>query len=360
MPSNNYVCIMAGGIGSRFWPASRSAKPKQFLDILGTGKTLLQATYDRFLQLCPSDNIFILTNETYSALVKEQIPGIKSDQILEEPHRKNTAPCIAYAAFRIASENPTANILVAPSDHIIKNEDEFIRVAKLGLDFVSRHDALLTLGLRPSRPDTGYGYIQFEEEEIETGIHPVKTFTEKPNRATAQTFIKSGDFLWNAGIFLWNTRSILKALEDHLPDVTEAFADIKEYLGTEHEAKAVDKAFLGCPNISIDFGVMEKASNVYVLPASLQWSDLGTWASLYVEKEKDYFGNAVTGDNVVVYEAGNNMVHVPNKKMVVIQGLDNYIVVDTDDVLLIIQKDLEQKIKDITNDIKREKGEAYL
>lgn len=360
MASRNYACIMAGGIGSRFWPASRSAKPKQFLDILGTGKTLLQTTYDRFLQLCPPENIFVLTNAGYVDLIMEQLPGMSREQILAEPHRKNTAPCIAYAAYRIAKDSPSANIIIAPSDHIIKNEEQFISIARNGLDFVSRHDALLTLGLRPTRPDTGYGYIQFQEEEIETGIHPVKTFTEKPNKTTAQAFIKSGDFLWNAGIFLWNTRSIIKAMEEHLPDVNDAFAEIQEFLGGEFEEKAVDKAFLRCPNISIDYGVMEKAENVYVIPASLQWSDLGTWASLYVEKEKDYFGNAVTGSNVVVYDAGHNMIHAPDNKLVIIQGLENFIVVDTSDVLLIIPKYQEQKIKDITNDIKRDKGEEYL
>jgi len=360
MPSNNYACIMAGGIGSRFWPASRSDKPKQFLDILGSGETLLQGTYKRFLQLCPQENIFILTNQVYIDLVKEQLPGISDQQILAEPHRKNTAPCIAYAAYRIARENQDANIIVAPSDHVIKDEEEFIRIAAKGLGFVSRNDALLTIGIRPTRPDTGYGYIQFMEEDIESEVHQVKTFMEKPDRKTAETFIKSGDFLWNAGIFIWNVKSILQSIENYLPEVSDAFHEIRGLFGSKEEAHAVDVAFLRCPNISIDYGVMEKAKNVFVMPAAFGWSDLGTWASLYAEKDKDYFENAVTGKNVMIYEATNNMIHVNDKKMVVIQGLENFIVVDTDNILLIVSMDEEQKIKEITNDIKREKGEKYL
>lgn len=360
MNNNSYVCIMAGGIGSRFWPASRTAKPKQFLDIVGTGKTLIQSTYERFLKICPPENIFILTHTDYIDLVKEQLPAITDVQLLTEPARKNTAPCIAYAAFKIHKINPEANIIVAPSDHIILQEEEFVRIANNALDFVSKKDALCTLGIRPTRPDTGYGYIQYFETETAEGIHPVKTFTEKPEKEVAQQFIKSGDFLWNAGIFIWNVKSILSALEKNLTQVYDAFAEIEESMLTSKENKAVEKAFITSPSISIDYGIMEKAKNVYTLPSSFGWSDLGTWASLYVEKDKDYFNNAVNGKNVVVYDSTNNIINVPDKKLVVIQGLENYIIVDTDDVLLICNKEEEQRIKEFTHDIKMKKGDKFL
>ena len=351
---------MAGGIGSRFWPASRTEKPKQFLDILGTGKTLIQTTFDRFLKICPKENIFILTHSDYIGLVKEQIPSIEDVQILTEPARKNTAPCIAYAAFKINKINPDANIIVAPSDHIILQKDAFINIANTALEFVAKNDALCTLGIRPTRPDTGYGYIQYFEKETSSGIHKVKTFTEKPIKEVAQQFIESGDFLWNAGIFIWNVKSILASLEKNLLEVYDAFSEAEKDILTNKETEAIEKVFITCPSISIDYGILEKANNVYTLPSSFGWSDLGTWASLYVEKEKDYFKNAVNGKNVVVYESTNNIINVPTKKLVVIQGLENYIVVDTDDVLLICNKDEEQRIKEFTHDIKMNKGDKYL
>ncbi|MCO5229819.1 MAG: sugar phosphate nucleotidyltransferase [Chitinophagales bacterium] len=357
-----YAAIMAGGIGSRFWPASRTNKPKQFLDILGTGESLLQATFRRFLKVCDKENIFILTNLDYIDLVKEQLPDIKDDQILAEPARKNTAPCIAYASYKISQIEPDANIIVAPSDHIISNEDEFVRIVNSSFDFVSQNEALCTLGILPTRPDTGYGYIQFREDPTtQDDVFKVKTFTEKPNRETAKQFIKSGDFLWNAGIFIWNVKSILGSFQKYLHEVSDAFEEVKTYLGTDKELPAIERAFAECPNISIDFGIMEKAENVYVIPANFGWSDLGTWASLYAEKEKDYLQNAVSGNHVVVYDSSNNIIHVPNDKLVVIEGLDNYIVVDTEDVLLICSKDHEQKIKEFTQDIKNNKeGEIFL
>ena len=360
MDKNTYAAIMAGGIGSRFWPASRTARPKQFLDILGIGRTLIQSTYDRFLKICPKENIFILTHIDYIPLVKEQLPDITDAQILAEPARKNTAPCIAYNAFKINKLNPNANIIVAPSDHIILNEDEFVRISELAVDFVSINNALATLGIRPSRPDTGYGYIQFFEEEASPGIHKVKTFTEKPQKEVAKQFLESGDFLWNGGIFIWNVKTILAALEKNLLVVYDAFVEVEDDLLTENEEAAVEKAFITCPSISIDYGVMEKANNVYTLPSSFGWSDLGTWVSLYTEKEKDYLQNAVNGKNVVVYDSNNNIINVPNEKLVVIQGLENFIVVDTKDVLLICNKDEEQHIKEFTHDIKMKKGERYL
>ena len=360
MSKITYAAIMAGGIGSRFWPASRTAKSKQFLDILGTGRTLIQATYDRFLKICPKENIFILTHTDYINLVKQQLPDITDEQILTEPARKNTAPCIAYAAFKINKLNPDANIIVAPSDHIILKEDEFVRIAELAIDFVSKNDALCTLGIRPTRPDTGYGYIQYFEEETSEGIHKVKTFTEKPEKEVAKQFLASGDFLWNGGIFIWNVKSILSSLEKNLIQVYDAFVEAEPDILTSNEKNAVEKAFITCPSISIDYGVMEKAKNVYTLPSSFGWSDLGTWASLYAEKEKDYFNNAVNGKNVVVYDSTNNIINVSDKKLVVIQGLENFIVVDTDDVLLICNKDEEQRIKEFTHDIKMKKGDKYL
>lgn len=351
---------MAGGIGSRFWPASRTAKPKQFLDILGTGQTLLQSTFERLSAICPPENIFILTNADYIDLVKEQLPEIAAIQILAEPARKNTAPCIAYAAYKIRGINPNANIIVAPSDHIILNQVEFNRIAQLALDFVSENNALCTLGIVPSRPDTGYGYIQFFEEEVQAGIHKVKTFTEKPDRKTAERFVSSGEFLWNAGIFIWNVNSVIHAFQKFLPEVGEAFDEVDPLLSTDMELPAIEKAFALCPNISIDFGIMEKAENVFVLPADFGWSDLGTWASLYEEKEKDYLQNAVTGNNVVIYDSSSNIIHVPDHKMVVLQGLENYIVVDTPDVLLVCNKDQEQRIKEFTQDIKINRGDRFL
>jgi mannose-1-phosphate guanylyltransferase len=355
MNHNTYVAIMAGGIGSRFWPASRTSKPKQFLDILGTGKTLIRSTFERFLQLCPAENIYILTNKDYIELVKEQLPELSYDQILGEPARKNTAPCIAYVSYKIIAKNPNANIIVAPSDHIILEELNYINTTKKAIDFVSKNDALVTLGIVPTRPDTGYGYIQFLEPAIEDGIYKVKTFTEKPTLEIAEKFIATGEFLWNAGIFIWNVKSITKAFEKLLPDVSDTFIEIKEDLNTDLEAQAIERAFNICPSVSVDVGIMEKADNVYVLPSSFGWSDLGTWASLHAEHQKDEFENAYSGDNIKLYEAKSNMINAPENKLVVIQGLENFIVVDTGDVLLICEKSKEQSIKQITQDIKKHK-----
>lgn len=361
MSKHTYVAIMAGGIGSRFWPASRTNRPKQFLDILGTGKSLLRSTFERFLKLCPPENIYILTNLDYVDLVREQLPELGEGQILGEPLRKNTAPCIAYVSHKIKQRDPKANFIVAPSDHIILDEAAYLETSRRALDFVAREEALVTLGIRPSRPDTGYGYIQFLEPEVETGIHKVKTFTEKPDLETATHFLASGEFLWNAGIFIWNVNAVLHAFEELLPDVHEAFLAYDDQFGTEQEPQAVLKAFQHCPNISVDFGIMEKASNVFVLPADFGWSDLGTWASLHAEMAKDEAGNAVSGGQAQLYEASGNMISAPAGKLVVIRGLENYIVVDSGDVLLICERDREQEIKGITQDLQKLKGgEQYL
>lgn len=351
---------MAGGIGSRFWPMSRETWPKQFLDILGVGRTLIQSTFDRFSKICPADHIYILTNERYRDLVKEQLPQLPDANILGEPMRKNTAPTIAFFSEKIHKIDPEANTVVAPSDHLVLHEDKFLDVVKKGLDFTDKHEALVTLGIKPSRPDTGYGYIQFHEEEEHTGTFKVKTFTEKPTLKLAKTFLKSGDFLWNSGIFIWRVETILTAFAEHLPEVHEVFEEGKGFFNTDQEAAFAQKAFSICSNISIDYGVMEKADNVFVIPADFGWSDLGTWASLYSNLNRDYLGNAVSGNKVIIHDATDCMIHTQQDKLVVLQGLKNFIVVDTDDVLLIFKKEKEQELKQIVSEVKRMKGDRYL
>jgi mannose-1-phosphate guanylyltransferase len=356
---NNYVAIMAGGIGSRFWPESRNNHPKQFLDILGTGKSLIQWTYLRFLNICPPENIFIITSASYIATLKEQIPELKDENILAEPSRKNTAPCAAYIAFKLKQINPNANIIVSPADHLIFEERAFERTIFDSLDYVARHKALLTLGIKPTRPDTGYGYIQFEETDEESKVFPVKTFTEKPSLELAETFLRSGDFLWNAGIFVWNVNTIIEAIQTHLPEMYELFISVTDY-NTENEVKSIEKIYPMCQNVSIDYGFMEKAKNVFVIPSHFGWCDLGTWNSAYDNHSKDKLGNAIMGDNIMIIDATECMVKAPNQKLVVLQGLNNHIVVDTKDVLLICEKKREQQIKDYVNEVKRKKGESFL
>lgn len=359
---HNYCVIMAGGIGSRFWPMSRNAFPKQFLDILGTGRTLLQSTYDRFSAFCPEGNIFVVTNEAYVETVKAQLPGLDPSRILSEPHRKNTAPCIAYAAYKISAIDPDARMVVAPSDHLITREEEFKRVVLQGLDFAAGKDSLITLGIKPSRPDTGYGYIQFVDDanHHSTGLFKVKTFTEKPDLAMAEFFLKSGEFLWNSGIFLWNVSSIRSAFAKHLPEMDNLFGEASAHFGKADEYDAVKTAYEQCTNISIDFGVMEKADNVYVISADFGWSDLGTYGSLYEHIQQDSNGNAVIGKNVMVYDSKNCMVSVPKDKLVVLQGLDGYIVVESEGVLLVCRKQDEQQIRQFVNDVKLHKGDRFV
>ena len=357
---HTYVAIMAGGIGSRFWPQSRSAKPKQFLDILDTGKTLLQITYDRFTNICPPENIQIVTLDEYDALVREQIPGIQSHQIVKEPTRRNTAPCIAYICDKIYAKDPEATIIVVPSDHIILYEDKYLEIISKCLDFVADHDALVTLGIKPTRPSTGYGYIQYDEEKREGEFYRVKTFTEKPDAEIAKTFVKSGDFLWNSGMFVWKARTILDAMHKYLPEVMDCFAGAHEVYGTPKEKAFIERAYSQCTNISIDYGVMEKADNVFTIPSKFGWSDIGSWDSLYEVYDKDYLGNAVMGKNVKIYDASNNMIMVQDGKLVVLQGLDGYCIVDTHDVLLICQKSQEQQLKEMTIDLKKDNLDRYL
>ncbi len=353
---------MAGGIGSRFWPMSRNTFPKQFLDILGTGKTLIQQTFERLKNVCPPENILVVTNESYVGLVKQQLPEMNAANILGEPYRKNTAPCIAYAAAKIQSLNKNANIVVAPSDHIITNEQEFINAIKKALEFTAKNDNLLTLGIKPSRPDTGYGYIQFvdDKKKDHNKIYKVKTFTEKPNLEMAKFFLQSGEFLWNAGIFIWNLQTITKALEEHLTDIYSLFNDAQPYFGTSDELNHIKMAYEHCTNISIDFGVMEKAKNVFVMGADFGWSDLGTYGSLYEHIKHDTNENAVVGKNVMLYDSSNCMVNVPKDKLVVMQGLDGYIVVESQGVLLICKKEDEQQIRQFVNDVKMNKGDKFI
>lgn len=357
---HHYVAIMAGGIGSRFWPMSRTALPKQFLDILGTGKTLIQQTFERYTQLVPQENIYIITASEYVDIVKKQVPKIPVENILAEPFRKNTAPCIAYIAFKLLKKDPKALMIAAPADHLVMETAEFIATAKKALKFVDSINALVTIGVKPTYPNTGYGYIQHDTARADIDIYKVKTFTEKPNEELAKTFIASGDFLWNAGIFTWKVKNIIAALEKYEPELFEIFAAEKTKFNTSKENQALEKIYPQCTNISIDFAVMEKADNVYVIPASFGWSDLGTWNSAWDNMEKDYFHNAVVGKNVVVIDAHNCMVQAPDNKLVLLQGLKDYIVVDTKDVLLICKRNKEQQIKEYVAEIKRNKGDKYL
>jgi mannose-1-phosphate guanylyltransferase len=360
--NNRFVLIMAGGVGSRFWPLSRREKPKQFLDILGKGETLIQQTYRRFKSICPEENIFIVTNADHKDLVREQL-GVKPDRILSEPLRRNTAPCIAYGTFRIQSENPEAVIAVTPADHLILKEDEFCEVMGKAYDFAEKNNALLTLGIKPDRPETGYGYIQANNKKSVDGYEKllkVKTFTEKPDIDLARVFLESGDFYWNSGIFIWNIGAILGAMEKHLPDIFSIFDDGKDLFRTEKEDTFIAQTYAACGSISIDYGIMEKADNVFVLCADVGWSDLGTWSSLYDHTPTDRNGNALVRGNVFSYDNNGNIFNISPGKVAVLQGLTDYIVVNTDDVLLIVKKDEEQNIKQYLDAVKKKTKDKYL
>ena len=360
MNNNHYVAIMAGGIGSRFWPMSRTHFPKQFLDILGTGRTLIQSTFDRFLRFIPRENIYVVTSEEYRGIVAEQLPELDMANILCEPSRKNTAPCVAYISYKLNEIHPEGALICAPADHLILDEKGFNKVCLEALDFVSKHKALITLGIKPSHPNTGYGYIQFDQQGVSDNVYKVKTFTEKPNLELARTFLTSGDFLWNAGIFVWQVKSIVHAFEKYLPEMAELFIAEQGKLNSPQEKEAISRIYPQCTNISIDYGIMEKANNVYLIPSSFGWSDLGTWNSAYENMEKDYLGNAVSGDNVMVIDATRCMVHGKNDKLYLLQGMDDYILVDTKDVMLICKKEKEQEIKEYVAEVKRNKGERFL
>jgi len=359
---NRYIVIMAGGIGTRFWPLSRNEKPKQFLDILNDGTSLLQDTVSRFDGLCPKENILIVTSETHKTLVKEQV-DIPEENILAEPMRRNTAPCIAYAAFRIYSKDPEAIMVVSPADHYIKEEEEFRKDIDESFRFVTQKDALLTLGIRPDRPETGYGYIQANMKKQVDGFNSlmrVKTFTEKPNLELARVFLTSGDFFWNSGIFIWKVSTIIDAFEQYLPDIYTTFDEFRSDFGTDKEDEIIGRVYSECSSISIDYGIMEKADKVYVKCTEFGWSDLGTWSSLSMHNTPDRDGNTGSLDEVFGYELKNSIVKLPKGKIAVLQGLKDYIVVDAGDVLMVVKRKEEQNIKRIIEDIRDKIGDEYL
>lgn len=360
---HHYAIIMAGGVGTRFWPMSTTQHPKQFLDILGTGESLLQQTYRRLLRVCPNQNIYVVTSNSYEKLVQEQLPNLQKENILCEMARKNTAPCVAYASYKIHQRDPKAITVVAPSDHLIRKEETFEKAIKSCFAKAEKEDCLITLGIKPTRPDTGYGYIQFVDSDVrekDKRIHKVKTFTEKPDDEMARFFVESGDFLWNSGIFIWSTKSIIDALETHDPELATVFKEGIDVYNTPNEKNFVDNAYATCKNISIDYSVMEKAENVYVRSSIFGWSDLGTWGSLYTHIDKDESRNALVGKNIITYDCNNCIVQVPKDKLVVLQGLEDYIVVESEGILMICKKQDEQQIRNFVNDVKVKKGEKYV
>jgi mannose-1-phosphate guanylyltransferase len=356
--NHTYVAIMAGGVGSRFWPGSREARPKQFLDMLGVGKSLLRLTFERFLPICPASHIFIVTNAAYKDLILEQIPEITANQILCEPSRNNTAPCVAWTAFKLAALDPEANFVIAPSDHIVLKEQAFLEKIQTALDFSAKHDALLTLGIQPSRPDTGYGYIQFGEE-ADVDIRKVLRFAEKPSLPTAVEYVESGEYLWNAGIFIWRAETILRAYKALAPEIYSILEKGNNVYNTPEEQAFIDLAYPTTPNISVDFAIMENASNVYTLPSEFGWSDLGTWASLHAEYPKDENGNALQG-NIIALDTHDTLVRIPKGKIAVVKDLHDYIIVDTPDALLIYPKSKEQEVKQVTALVKQKSGDQHL
>ncbi len=360
---HHYAIIMAGGVGTRFWPMSTSQYPKQFLDVLGTGETLLQQTYKRLVKLIKNENIYVVTSNAYEGLVADQLPQVLKENILGEPARRNTAPCIAYASYKIHKRDSKAITVVAPSDHLVKKEETFIKALKSCFQKAAHQDCLITLGIKPTRPDTGYGYIQFvksDAEESDRRIHKVKTFTEKPDNDMANFFVESGDFLWNSGIFIWSTQSIISAMEKHDSELANVFKEGWDNYNTPSEREFVARAYTTCKNISIDYSVMEKAVNSYVRASIFGWSDLGTWGSLYTHIHKDNHKNALVGKNVITYDCNNCIVHMPNDKLVVLQGLNDYIVVESKGVLMICKKEDEQQIRNFVNDVKVKKGEKFV
>lgn len=348
---------MAGGIGSRFWPFSRNEYPKQFHDILNNGKSLIQETAFRFREICDIKNLYTVTNKKYEGLINSQLPLLGQEQILLEPIGRNTAPCIAYAAYKIAQKDPDAVLVIAPSDHIIEKEEDFVGIIQNAVDAASKQDILITLGIKPDRPDTGYGYIQFKEGK--NNLNKVKTFTEKPELELAKKFLDSGDFFWNSGIFIWSAKSIIKAFEKYLPEMAEIFEGGKQYYYTDREAEFIARAYTQTQNISIDYGVLEKADNVYVMLCNFGWSDLGTWKSLYEVSEKDENKNVISG-NAMIYDTNNCIIKTPADRLVVVQGLEDYIIAEYDNVLLICKKSEEQRVRDFVADAKNKKGQEFI
>ena len=358
--NNYYAVIMAGGIGSRFWPISRADYPKQFLDIMGSGQTLIQQTVSRFQQMIPIENIYVVTSDEYVDIVKFQVPTLLSENIIGEPLRKNTAPCIAYISFKLFKQDPTATMIVAPSDHLITDPAQFNSDCMLALNFAQAQQALVTLGIIPTYPSTGYGYIQKGHDEVQPSVFPVKQFIEKPYLELAKTFVKSEDYLWNSGIFVWTAEAILRAFEKHLPEMFTLFTQARDVYNTNGESNTITTVYNNCENISIDFGILEKSDNVYTIPSSFGWSDLGTWCSAWENMRKDYMFNAIAAKKIMMIDTANCVVHASPEKLVLIQGLDDFIVADTSDVLLICRKEKEQEIKNYVKEVNKLMGTQFL
>lgn len=350
---NNHLVIMAGGVGSRFWPMSTADRPKQFIDVLGVGKSLLQLTYQRFANICPPENIWVVTNRRYAGLVKEQLPEVLEGNILLEPCRRNTAPCIAYVSWKIKSKDPKANVVVTPSDHIVTDEAEFRRVIGLCLRFTADSDAIVTLGMKPNRPETGYGYIKADltmSSLRQRELFRVDKFREKPNLETAMQYIKEKDYFWNAGIFIWSVSTIVNAFRVYQPAISKIFENMLPYYGTPREQELIDKFYPECENISVDYAIMEKAEEIFVCPADFGWSDLGTWGSLQMHTKRDLYGNSLIGENIEMYDCHNCVVHTLEERRVVVQGLDNYIIAEKDGTLLICSLVEEQRIRQFSDE----------
>ncbi|WP_024990102.1 mannose-1-phosphate guanylyltransferase [Segatella albensis] len=350
---NNHLVIMAGGVGSRFWPMSTVDKPKQFIDVLGVGRSLMQLTFDRFEGICDPENVWIVTNKRYFDIVREQLPEVPKENILLEPCRRNTAPCIAYVSWRIKSKDPNANIVVSPSDHIVTNPIEFRRVVESCLKFTSESDAIVTLGMKPTRPETGYGYIQADlgsSSVRNKEIFRVDQFREKPDLATATQYLRENNFFWNAGIFIWSASTIINAFRVYQPSLAKVFDSLKSVYNTDEEQAQIDLRYPECENISVDYAIMEKAEEIFVCPADFGWSDLGTWGSLLMQTKRDLYGNSVIGNDIQMIESKNCIVHATQEKKVVVQGLDGYIVAEKDNTLLICKLSEEQRIKQFSGD----------
>ena len=358
MNNNTYVVIMAGGIGSRFWPYSRSKFPKQFHDILGVGKTMLQQAADRFMNICPKENIYVVTNKDYKDLVKNNLPYLSDDQVLLEPSAKNTAPCIAYACYKILKNNPLANFVITPSDQFVQNEAEFETTLLTVIAYSSLNDALVTVGIVPTRPDTGYGYIQYLKSDA-SEVKKVKQFAEKPNMEKALQFLASGDFVWNSGMFIFNGVSIKKAFHQYMPTVAKQFSDGNSSYYTSNEEAFIQSIYAECASISFDYAVMEKAENVHVILGNFGWSDVGTWKSVYDLNEKSTDGNVIDGE-VMVYNTSDCIIKSPKDKLLVINGLEGFIVAEFDGVLMICKKDEEQKVKDFLADVRKKYDGKFL
>ena len=350
---NNHLVIMAGGVWIRFWPMSTADRPKQFIDVLGVGKSLLQLTYQRFANICPPENIWVVTNRRYAGLVKEQLPEVLEGNILLEPCRRNTAPCIAYVSWKIKSKDPKANVVVTPSDHIVTDEDEFRRVIGLCLRFTADSDAIVTLGMKPNRPETGYGYIKADltmSSLRQRELFRVDKFREKPNLETAMQYIKEKDYFWNAGIFIWSVSTIVNAFRVYQPAISKIFENMLPYYGTPREQELIDIFYPECENISVDYAIMEKAEEIFVCPADFGWSDLGTWGSLQMHTKRDLYGNSLIGENIEMYDCHNCVVHTLEERRVVVQGLDNYIIAEKDGTLLICSLAEEQRIRQFSDE----------